>query len=107
MEGHLQVWGLGRSTVCPSVWAVLRGGTLTHISEGITVDWQLHRGFLHRAQSVKHLSAMQETWAQFLGPEDPLEKEVATHSCILAWRTPWTKETGGLQSMGSQELDMT
>ena len=59
------------------------------------------------AQLVKNPPAMQETWAQFLGPEDPLEKEVATHSCILAWRTPWTKETGGLQSMGSQELDMT
>ena len=59
------------------------------------------------AQSVKHLSAMQETWVQFLDREDPLEKEMATHSSILAWRIPWTEEPGGLQSMGSQELDTT
>ena len=44
---------------------------------------------------------MQETWAQSLGQEDPLEKEMATHSSILAWRIPWTEEPGGLQSMGS------
>ena len=50
---------------------------------------------------------MQETWVRFLGWEDPLEKEMATHSSILAWEIPWTEETGGLQSMGSQELDMT
>ena len=50
---------------------------------------------------------MQETWAQFLGQEDPLEKKMATHSSILAWRIPWTEEPGGLQSMGSQESDMT
>ena len=50
---------------------------------------------------------MQETWVRFLGWEDPLEKEMATHSSILAWEIPWTEETGGLQSMGSQELDTT
>ena len=50
---------------------------------------------------------MQETWVRFLGQEDPLEKEMATHSSILAWRMPWTEEPGGLQSMGSQELDTT
>ena len=43
---------------------------------------------------------MQETWVQSLGQEDPLEKEMATHSSILAWRIPWTEEPGGLQSMG-------
>jgi len=53
------------------------------------------------AQSVKNLSAMQETWVRFLGQEDPLEKKMATHSSILAWRIPWTEELGGLQSMGS------
>ena len=52
------------------------------------------------AQMVKNLSAMQETWVQFLGWEDPLEKEMATHSSIPAWRVPWTEEPGGLQSMG-------
>ena len=56
---------------------------------------------------VKNLPAMQETQVQFLGWEDPLEKERATHSRILAWRIPWTGEPGGLKSVGSQELDTT
>ena len=56
------------------------------------------------AQRLKRLPAMQETWVQFLGQEDPLEKEMATHSSILAWRIPWTEEPGGLQSMGSQRV---
>ena len=56
------------------------------------------------AQLVKNLPAMQETWVRFLGLEDPLEKEMATCSSILAWRTPWTEEPGGLQSMGSQRV---
>ena len=59
------------------------------------------------AQSVKNLPAVHETWVEFLGWEDPLEKEMATHSSILAWRIPWTEEPGGLQSMGSQKSDMT
>ena len=50
---------------------------------------------------------MRETWVQSLGQEDPPEKEMATHSSILAWRIPWTEEPGGLQSMGHKELDMT
>ena len=53
------------------------------------------------AQLVKHLPTMQETQVPSLGWEDPLEKEMATHSIILAWRIPWTEETGRLQSMGS------
>ena len=56
------------------------------------------------AHRVKNLPAMLETWVQFLGQEDPLEEGMATHSSILAWRTPWTKEPGRLQSMGSQRL---
>ena len=48
------------------------------------------------AQRLKRLPAMQETWVQSLGREDPLEKEMATHSSILAWRIPWTEEHGGL-----------
>ena len=58
------------------------------------------------AQTVKNLSVMQETRVQPLGWEDPLEKGMATHSGILAWRIPWTEEPGGLQSIGSQESDM-
>ena len=53
------------------------------------------------------LPAMWETWVRSLGQEDPLEKEMATHSSILAWRIPWTEELGGLQSTGRKELDTT
>ena len=56
------------------------------------------------AQSVKRLPAMQETWVRSLGQEDPLEKEMPTHSSILAWRIPQTVEPGRLQSMGSQRV---
>ena len=56
------------------------------------------------AQTVKHLPITRETWARFLGGEDPLEKEMATHSSTLAWKMPWTEEPGGLQSMGSQRV---
>ena len=55
-------------------------------------------------QMVKNLPAMQETWVLSVGQEDPLEKEMATHSRILAWEVPWTEEPGGLQSMGSQRV---
>ena len=56
---------------------------------------------------MKNLPEMQETQVQLLGREDPLEKETATHSNILAWRIPWTEEPGGVQSMGLHESDMT
>ena len=56
------------------------------------------------AQRIKRLPAMQEIRVQSLGWEDPLEKEMATHSSILAWRIPWTEEPGGLQSTGSQRV---
>ena len=55
-------------------------------------------------QLMKSLPAMQETWVRFLGQEDPLEKEMATHSNILGWRIPWTEGPGGLQPMGSQSI---
>ena len=53
---------------------------------------------------VKNLPAMQETWVRPLGQEDPLEKEIATHSSTHAYRIPWTEEPGGLQSVGSQRV---
>ena len=56
------------------------------------------------AQTVKSLPAMQETRLRSLGQEDPLEKEMATHSSLLAWEIPWTEEPGGLLSMGSQRV---
>ena len=57
------------------------------------------------AQTVKRLSAMQETWVRSLGWEDPLEKEMATYSSVLAWKIPQMEETGRLQSMGSQDWE--
>ena len=57
-----------------------------------TYFWELRASLL--AQTVKNPPAMQETWVQSLGQEDPLEKGMATHSSILAWRTPWTQEPG-------------
>ena len=77
------------------------------------VDWRtLDSGALNKsltyaslvAQSVKNLPAVRETRVQPLGWEDPLEKEMATHSSILAWKISWTQEPGGLQSMGSQRV---
>ena len=53
---------------------------------------------------VKNLPAMRETWVRSLGREDPLEKDVATHTSIPAWRIPWTENAGGLQSMGLQRV---
>ena len=55
-------------------------------------------------QLVKNLPAVQETGVRSLGREDPLEKEMATHSSILAWKISWMEEPGGLQSMGSQRV---
>ena len=56
---------------------------------------------------VKNLPAMQETWFRSLGQEDPLEKGMATHSSILAWRIPWTEELGDYSPWGCKELDTT
>ena len=56
------------------------------------------------AQRLKHLPAVRETQVRSLGWEDPLEKEMATHSSILAWEIPWMEEPGGLQSTGSQRV---
>ena len=56
------------------------------------------------AQRLKRLLGMRETWVRSLGREDPLEKEMATHSSTLAWRIPWREEPGRLQSMGSQRV---
>ena len=59
------------------------------------------------AQLLKNLPALQEAWVPLLSPEDPLEEGMVTHSSLLAWRTPWTEEPGGLQFTGLQELDTT
>ena len=62
------------------------------------------RGASLVAQTVKNPPEMLETWIRSLGWEDPLQKGMATHSSILAWRFPWTDEPGGLQSLGSQRV---
>ena len=62
------------------------------------------RGASLAAQTVQNLPATQETWIQSLDREHPVEKGMATHSSILAWRIPWTKKSGGLQFMGSQRV---
>ena len=59
------------------------------------------------AQMEKNLPAVQETWVRLLGQEDPLEKGMATHSSILAWRIPWTEELGGYRPWGHKESDTT
>ena len=84
-------------------------GTLFHYtsSQGINIVSHTTQWASLVAQSVKNLPAMQETWVGFLGWEDSLEKEIATHFGILAWRIPWNEEPGRLQSMGSQESDTT
>ena len=79
---------------------------------GITKSWTLNdlhftslpRGASLVVQRVKCLPAMQETWVQSLGQEDPLEKEMATHSSTLAWKIPWTEKPGRLQSIGSRTV---
>ena len=70
---------------------------------GIVIILPIVKGF-PGGLAVKNPPAMQETQVQSLGQEDPVEKEMATHSSILAWRIPWTEEPGGLQSMGSKRV---
>ena len=65
------------------------------------------KGFPHRSIGKSSASSAEGPGVRFLSQEDPLEKEMATHSTTLAWRIPWTEEPGELQSMGSQELDTT
>ena len=64
-------------------------------------------GFPGSSVGKKNLTAVQETWVQSLGQGDPLGKEMANYSSILAWEIPWTEEPGGLLSMGTQETDTT
>ena len=73
-----------------------------HLIKYLAHDRYLEPGASLVAQMVKNLPAMQETWDQSLGQEDPLEEEMGTHASILAWRILWTEEPGGLQNMGSQ-----
>ena len=73
--------------------------------EELSIDWnRIILSFIFLAQAVENLPAMQETWVWSVGWEDPLEKGMAPHSNILAWRIPWTEAPDGLQSMGLQRV---
>ena len=80
---------------------------ISHLVLGLIVSASPKDGSSLVAQMVKNLPAMQKTWVRSLGREDPLEKEIATHSNVLAWRTSWTEEPGRLQSVGSQTVSHT
>ena len=71
----------------------------------LRLPFNINLGFPGGAQMIKNLPAMRETWIQSLGQEDPLEKRMAAHFSILAWKISWTEETGGLQSMGLQRIE--
>ena len=105
------------AVLCFKAQDLYRLGTKIKYSEGVNPGHLLlsEKKFVHRrilcitwaslvAQRLKCLPAMRETWVRSLGWKDPLEKEMATHSSILAWRIPWTEEPGGLQSTGSQRV---
>ena len=87
------LWGL---SCCASLWS------LSLLSLVFSLFWFTTAFFV--AQRLKCLPGMQETWVWSLGWEDPLEKEMATHSSALAWRIPWREEPGRLQSMGLQRV---
>ena len=89
-----------------SWWWTGRPGVLGFMgSQRVGHDWVTELNWTEPvAQMVKNPPAMQETWVQSLGQEDPLERRMATYSSILAWRIPWTEESGEPQSMGLQRV---
>ena len=80
-----------------------RGRKESDTTERLTLT-HLQNCFGASLMTVKNMPAIQETWVRSLGRKDPLEKGMATHTSILAWRTPWTEEPGGLQSIASQRV---
>ena len=103
--GSLLIHGLNLHILCLLHWQV---DSLPLTPPIIMSNYYMHLYRRHRAslvaQMVKNLPAMQENWVWSLGQEDPLEKEMATHSGVLAWRIPWTEKPGGLWSMGLQSI---
>ena len=112
--GQVRIWGcilnaLSSSSCLPrwspcSMMLYLTYYILTRCHPSANPFWVLVHLTVLVAQRLKRLPAMQEIWVWSLGQEDPLEKEIATHSSILAWRIPWTEEPDGLQSTGSQRV---
>ena len=105
-QGRLPRWCSGKGPAW-SAWVTGDTGSIPELGrcpeEGIGYT-NLYSWVSLVAQTVKNLPAMRETWVRSLGWEDSLEKEMATHSSILAWKIPWTEKPGGLQSMGSQRV---
>ena len=103
-----------KSVVCIIICIYMHVHAHTHATLCVCVRARMHFLLLTwppslslTAQSVNHLPEMERTQVWFLGREDPLEKEMATHSSILAWRSPWTEEPGSVQFVGSQESERT
>ena len=98
-------WNQGR---CPGSFELLLLSLFyTYITFSYYYLWLAYWGLLgfSGGSDVRNLPAMEETWVWSLDQEDPLEKGMATHTSILAWKVPWTEEPGGLQSMGYKESD--
>ena len=91
-----QRWSSAR--ISNNWWLVLKTKLI------VWIDLSCTKPAFLEAQMVKHLPAMQETWVQSLDQEDPLEKEMATHSSTFAWKIPWMEKPGRLQSMRSQRV---
>ena len=103
LSSHGALPGVG---ICIEIPLLLQGHR-SHWIKGLIHYELILTWVLLVAQMAKNLPAMQETQVQSLGWEDPMEKGMATHSSILAWRIPWTEQPGGLQSMGHKESDTT
>ena len=88
----------------PNLILALNTQILDTVFPGFPDGLPIVEGASQEAQMVKNLPAMPETWVRSLGQEDPLEKEMATHSSSLAWEIPWTEEPHGLQSIGLQRV---
>ena len=104
LKRHGHVSEISSISVLDKCWQTLGCGVM--IQSRVPSSFPIHQtlGASLVAHMVKCLPAMQETRVQSLVQEDPLEKEIAAHSSTLAWKIPWTKEPGGLQSMGSQRV---
>ena len=99
---HSKAWGYLLNYICNSSLPLRKGRYFPLLGANVCIA---HRNMTSTvAQRLKHLPTMRETWVRSLGGEDPLEKEMAMHSSILAWRIPWTEEPAGLQSTGSQRV---
>ena len=108
MTGHHHRGCLVSADPCPEVTLLLLSDTGAHgvlVSLGLWKRRDVEKnGASLVAQRLKRLPAVWETWVRSLSWEDPLEKEMATYSSMLAWRIPWMEEPGGLQSTGSQRV---